>query len=102
MPWNANDALRQAAQRRAQLQQRSYRSSRRRAARQIDDLMAQYRSRKGSVREHQGVHQQPDTVFMQSGDSVPRSGGRSKAVLVPYVFIGVTATVIVAMGSAVL
>ena len=48
MAWNANDASRQAAHkglRQQQRQQRFYRSNQQRAARQMRDLMAQYRAR---------------------------------------------------------
>ena len=102
MTWNANDASRQAAQQRTQRQQqRSHRRNQQRAARQMKDLVAQYRLRKSSFRQ-QRVHEQPDGVLEQSEDSVPRSGGRSKAVLVACVFIGGIAAVIAALGFAVL
>jgi hypothetical protein len=47
MPWNANDASRQAVQRPAQQQQRSHRGNQQRAAGQMNDLLAQYRSALG-------------------------------------------------------
>ena len=71
MAWNANDASRQAAQKRLQQQQkqqqqkqqrqqqqqqqqRFYRSNQQRAARQVSDLMAQYRARRGFSRQPRG------------------------------------------------
>jgi hypothetical protein len=64
MAWNANDASRQAAQKRLQQQQkqqrqqqqqqRFYRSNQQRAARQMSDLMAQYRARRSFSRQQRG------------------------------------------------
>jgi hypothetical protein len=57
MAWNANDASRQAAHKglqQQQRQQRFYRSNQQRAARQMRDLMAQYRARRGFSRQQRG------------------------------------------------
>ena len=55
MAWDANNASRQAAQR--QQQQHFYRSNQRRAARQMSDLMAQYRARRRFSQQQRGVQE---------------------------------------------
>ena len=54
MAWNANDASRQAAEKGLQQQQRFYRNNQQRATRQMSDLMAQYRARRGFSRQQRG------------------------------------------------
>jgi hypothetical protein len=81
MPWNTNDASRQA---------------------QADERFdGSVRSRKSSAQQR-GVHQQPDGALYNRVTACRGLGGRSKVVLIAYIFIGVTTAVIVAMGSAVL
>jgi Flp pilus assembly protein TadB len=104
MPWNANDASRQAAQRRAQQQQqqRSHQSNQQRAARQMNDLMAQYRSRKVPSCNSGACTSNRMASLYNRVKACRGLGRRSKDVLIAYIFIGVIAAVIVAMGSAVL
>jgi hypothetical protein len=82
MPWNANDASRQA---------------------QADERFdGSVRSRKSSAQQQRGVHQQPDGPLYNGVTACRGLGGRSKVVLIVYIFIGVIAAIIVAMGLAVL
>jgi hypothetical protein len=69
MPWNWNDAFRRQAAQRAQEQQQRFRqSNQQRVAKQMNDLMAQWRLRRSArQQQQQRVSQQPDAAGVYDG-----------------------------------
>ena len=82
MPWNANDASPQAQ-----------------ANERFDGSV---RSRKSSAHQQRGVYQQPDGPLYDGVTACRGPGGHSKASLIAHIFIGVIASIIVAIGLAML
>jgi hypothetical protein len=73
MPWNANDASRrQAAQRAQEQQQRFRRGNQQRVAKQMNDLITQWRLRRSArqqqQQQQQRLSQQPDAAGLQDGE----------------------------------
>lgn len=106
MPWNANDASRQAQQRfqkqvQQQQQRRFHQQNRQRADKQMSALMAQTRARRSSLRRRPAsqapARGEPDGVVRQSAPRRVGHGGRSTGMHVFYVLIGAMVALLVSL-----